>query len=268
MTCNKNRILTEGFSELQAKMILVRGFSSEEKLLRDKDFATILKRPISTINYNKNILRKYGILTKLNFLTPDGKVVFQKLKRHLNKMKRLRGHKLSGFFILEVPFQDFETVRDKYLKISNSPKHRGFRLDFKDCVILFYSPTKVFFYIPDIYGDSIDEIYASAYEEYISPMKGYLEQEFKSLRINNYEIASVQINHLAYQNHPLAEIFKEFNVQYASDRIGIDHSNGVAELETIHEKYSVEDMDKILDYEKCVRYANEYKSNRNERRRS
>ena len=33
----------------------------------------------------------------------------------------------------------------------------------------------------------------------------------------------------------------------------MDHSNGVPELETVHKKHSVRDMDKILDYENLVR---------------
>ncbi|MBS3122531.1 hypothetical protein J4434_06640 [Candidatus Woesearchaeota archaeon] len=253
MACNNTRNLTGGLSKAQAKIIMIRGFTKEENLLKQKDFAEVLKKPLTTVNYNIKVLRNKGLLTKLNNLTPDGKVVFQKLKGYLNNTRKLRGHKLSGEFILTEGYRDFELVRNKYLQISKSPKHRGFRVEFEECIVLFYSPQKICFYLPDVYGDSISEIYVEAYEKYISPLKKYLEQMFKGIMINQYEIASVTINHLAYQNHPLAEIFKQFNVRYASNRIEVDHSHGVAEFETIHKKHSLEDMDKILDYEKLIR---------------
>lgn len=253
MICKNFRSLTWGISEIQTKIVLLRGFIEEEKLLYQKDFAEHLKRPLTTINYNLTILKKKGLMTDLNFLTPDGKVVFQKLKGYLNNTKKLRAHKIFGKFILKEPYEDFENVRNKYLKISKSPKHRGFRVEFKDCVVLFYSSQKICFYLPDVYGDSIEEIHTVSYEKYIAPLKAYLEQMFKDLKIDPYEIASIQINHMAYLNHPLARIFKEFNAQYASDRLEVDHSHGTPELETVHKAHSVEDMDKILEYEKVVR---------------
>ena len=253
MTCNKICIRGGSFSEIQSKIILMRGFTPEENLLYQKDFAQQLKRPLTTINYNIQQLKKKGIFTDLNNLTPDGKLVLRKLKGYLNNTKKIRGHKLFGKFILREPYRDFESIKNKYLRISKSPKHRGFKLEFKDCVVLFYSPQKICFYLPEVFGDSIEEIYAEAYEQYINPLKNYLEQMFNSLKINEYEIASVTINHLALQNNSLAEIFKEFNVQYKSDRLEVDHSHGVAELETVHKKHSVRDLDMILDYEKLVR---------------
>jgi hypothetical protein len=248
-TCN----FTEGLSELQTKILLFRGFTKEENLLYQRNFREGLNKPLSTINYNIKVLRTKGLFTKSNLLTPDGKVVFQKLKRYLNNTKKLRAHKIFGQFILTELYRDFNKVRDKYLRISKSPKHKGFRVEFKDCVVLFYSPNKICYYLPDVYGDSISEIYAEAYEQYILPLKNYLEQMFLTLQINQYEIVSVTINHIALLNHPLAKIFKEFNVRYESDRIEVDHSHGVPELETVHKKHSVEDMNKILDYENLVR---------------
>jgi hypothetical protein len=251
--CNKFRNLTGGLSEIQAKIILIRGFTEEDKLLYQIDFSKLLRRPLSTVNYNIQVLKKKGYLTKLNFLTPDGKLVFQKLKEYLNNTKKLRGHKAFGEFILFEPYKDFEKVRNKYTLISKSSKHRGFRLQFKDCIILFYSPKKVCFYLPGIYADSIPEIYAEAYERYIQPLINYLEQMFPGLKVNQYEIATLTLNHVALQNHALAEAFKQFNVRYSSDRLEVDHSHGVAELETVHKKYAVEDMDKILTYEEVIR---------------
>jgi hypothetical protein len=249
---NINGIKVGGINELQSKIILMRGFIPEEELLTQKEISLVLKRPSSSINYNIKELRKKGLLTQLNYLTPDGKVVFLKIKVYHNNTKKLRAHKISGKFILKEPYRDFEEVRDKYIKISNG-KYFGFKLEVKDCTILFYTSNKICFILSSVYGDSIEEIFASAYETYIHPLKNHLEQIFESLKINNYEIASIQMNHFALQHHPLAEVFKEFNVNYSSDRLEVDHSHGVAELETVHKKHSVEDMDKILDYEKVVR---------------
>jgi len=248
----KIRILT-GYSGLQTKIILLRGFTSEETLLTQKEFANQLRRPLSSINYNVKSLKKKGILTRLNFLTPDGKVVFQKTKGYLDNTKKLRGHKIFGEFILTEDYKDFENVKDKYLKISNSPKHKGFKLEFKECVILFYSPRKINFYLPDVYGDGLSELYAVAYDDYIRPLQNYLGQIFPTLKINKHEIGSITINHLSFQHHPLAELFKELGIHYQSDRVEIDHSHGTPELETVHKQYSRMDMDKILDYEKLVR---------------
>lgn len=251
MTCKKIRNFTGGLSLLQAKIMMIRGFTSEENLLSQKDFSKQLKRPLSTINYNIVQLKKKGLLTNLNFLTRDGKVVFQKIKRYYNNTKKLRAHKILGKFILAEDYKDFESIRHKYLKISE--KHKGFKIEFKGYVVLFYTPKKIVFYLPDVYGDSIEEIYAEAYEQHIKPLEDYLQREFKGLRVDKYEIASITINHLALQNHPLAEIFKKFNVRYKSGRLEVDHSHGVAELETVHKKHCVEDMDKILEYENLVR---------------
>ena len=239
-------------SELQAKILLIRGFTDEGELLRQRNFAEQLKKPLTTTNYNVLVLKKKGYMTSLNNLTPDGKAIFLKLKRYLNNTKKLRGHKIFGTFMLSEAYVDFEKVKKKYLRISSSPKHKGFKLEFKECIILFYSPKKLCFYLPDVYGDGIAEIYAEAYEQYIFPLKNNLEQMFPTLKINQYEIASVTINHLAFQNHPLAEVFKEYGVRYKSDRIEVDHSE-TAELETVHKDTAVEDMDRILDYENWIR---------------
>ncbi len=253
MTCNKIRNFTCGLSALQAQILLLRGFTSEETLLYQKDIATQLKRPLSTINYNISVLRERGLWTKLNFLTPDGKTLFLKLKGYFEDTRKFRAHKIFGRFNLASEYKDFDSVRNKYLQISRSPKHSGFRINYNDCVVLFYSPTKICFYLPDVYGDSIEEIYAVAYEEYVKPLKDYLEKTFDNLKIDRHEICSVTLNHLAFRYHQLAKIFKEFNVQYASDRIEVDHSHGVPELETVHKETAVQDMDKILEYEKVVR---------------
>jgi len=252
MVRNDFRIQAGGLSELQAKILLVRGFTDEANLLLQKDFVRLLKKKATTISYAVKRLRKKELLTKTNFLTPDGKVVFQKLKDYHHSTKRLRAHKILGKFNLKEDYKDFGVVRDKYLQITNS-QYRGFRIEFKDCVILFYSPRRIVFYLPDVFGDDIAELYAEAYEKYILPLKSYLEQMFSGLRIDEYEICSVTICHLAFQNHPLAQLFKDFNVQYSSDRLEVDHSHGVAELETVNREHSVQDMDKILDYEKLVR---------------
>lgn len=253
MTCKNIRNCTGGLSELQSKIVMVRGFTNENNPMYQREFSEQLNKPLSTINYNIMVLKKKGLLTYSNYLTPDGKSVFLKLKEYLNNTRKLRAHRISGTFILREPYRDFEGVRDKYTKISKSPKHRGFRVEFENCLVLFYSPKKVFFYLPDVYGNSFADIDTEAYEKYIAPLKSYLEQLFENLQINEHEIASIQLQHVAYQNHSLAEVYKKFNVEYKSDRLQVDHSHGVPELETIHKKSSVEDMDKILDYEKLVR---------------
>lgn len=259
MTWKNIRNLTGGLPEIQTRILLLRGYTPEENLIYQREFAESLEKPLSTINYNIQVLRDRGLLTKLNYLTPDGKAVFLKLKDYINTTKKLRGHKASGTFILSTPYIDFEKVKGKFQRISKSPKHKGFRVEFKDCVVLFYSPTKIVFYLPDVYGEEISEIYVRLYEDYIVPLKGYLEQIFEGLFVDEYEIASVTINHLAFMNHPLANCFQEFKFRYSSDRIEVDHSHGVPELETVHKKYSVEDMDKIIDYEKLIRSSSSCK---------
>jgi hypothetical protein len=250
----KNGIYTGGFNNLQNQIILLRGFISEEILLSQTDISKELNRPLQSINYNIRELKKRNILDGLNFLTSKGKVVFLKMEGDLNNTKRLRAHKIFGTFILKEPYADFEKVRNKYLKISNSPTHKGFRLEFRNCITLFYTPTKILFYLPDIYIDEIPEVYVAAYEEYIAPLQGYLEELFPGIKISNYDLATITINHLAYMKHPLAECFNQFKVRYVSNRIEIDCSHNIPELETVHKKHSVEDMDKILEYEEFLRW--------------
>ncbi len=243
---------TGGISEIQAEIIDLRYRTPEKSLIRQKDYATALKRPLSTINYNILQLKKKEYMDALNYLTPAGKVVYQELNRYVNNTKKLRAHKMFATLHLAGAYHRFEEMRGKFERISPNWRHRGFKFKFKECIILFYSPTKICFYIPDIYGDSIDEIYAIAYDEYVGPLQEHLEKAF-DVKIDRWERGAVQINHLAFQNHPLANIFKEHNVQYKSDRIEIDHSHGIPELETVHKKTAVQDMDKILDYEKIIR---------------
>ena len=249
---SKIRIPTIGIHKLSAKIILIRGLTPESTLLSQKEIADYLKRPLSSVNYHILRLKEEGIFNEIMFLTPHGKVVFQKLVGCVQNTKKLRAHKIVGTFKLVLAYKDFSEVKNKYIKISNG-KYDGFRLDFNECVIIFYTPLKITYYLPCVYGDSISELYTEAYEKFIVPLKTYLETLFPSLKIDQYEIASICINHLALLNHPLAETFKKFNVQYASDRLEIDHSNVIPELETVHKETSVQDMDKILDYEKLIR---------------
>jgi DNA-binding MarR family transcriptional regulator len=253
MYSKKIRKHTGGLSELQTKILLLRGFTSEEVLLSQTEIAKQLTKSITTINYNIKSLREKGLITQLNYLTPDGKALFLKLKDSVNNTNKLRAHKISGKFILNEDYTDFDNVKNKYVRISSSPKHKGFKIEFRGCIILFYSPKTLMFYLPDIYADTIEQIYADAYEKYVLILESYLKQLFPNLKINTYEIASVTINHLAYTEHPLAQLFNELNVQYASDRLEIDHSHGVPELETIHKDYAVQDMDLVLEFEGLIR---------------
>ncbi len=253
MVWKKLRNSTGISNELQAQIILIRGLTDEGELLYQRHYANCLNKGISTINYNVVQLKKKGLMTDNNFLTYDGKSAFQKIKGYVNSTKKLRAHKIFGKLILAYPYSDFEKVRNKYKQISNNPKYKGFRFDFKGCMILFYSPKTIVYYLPDIFAESVEELHALAIDNYINPLISYLEKMFQGLKVNDYTQSEITMNHIAYQNHPLAELFKKHNKGYRSDRIHIDHSHGTPELETIHKKHAAEDMEKILEYEKIIK---------------
>lgn len=240
-------------NDLQMKIMLLRAYESEKNLLSQKDIAKRLNKPITTINYNISKLRKAGLLDKLNFLTDAGKGAIRKLGMVFKVGKKYRAHKLHGRFNLAAPFKDFDSYKNQYVRISKSAKYAGFRVEFNECIVFFWSETSITFYIPEVWGNSISEIHAEAYEQYIKPLQNYLQQMFKGLQISEYKQTSLEINHLAYVNHPLARLYKELGITYTSDRLMIDHSKGTPELETINQETAVQDMDRIEEYENSIR---------------
>ena len=83
-----------------------------------------------------------------------------------------------------------------------------------------------------------------------SKLKNLLEKEFKGIKIDGYNLATITTMHIAKMNTEIAKSFI-FNVgNYKSKKIEIDQSKGVPEIETIDPKTAVYDLEIIEEMEK------------------
>lgn len=125
--------------------------------------------------------------------------------------------------------------------------------------LIIFTPSTVQFHMPEFFGDE-NEVYNDAMQ-LLWDLIAYLENEYPGLRIGApKETARISRQELAKMNDSLAVEYDRTGqalgkkILYFSDRIKIDKSRGVPELETHHRIFAKEDLGKITElYEDVVR---------------
>jgi hypothetical protein len=126
-------------------------------------------------------------------------------------------------------------------------------------VLVMFTPSTVQFFMPEFYGDE-HEVYSEAME-LLWNVISYLEDIFPGLHIGQpKQVARIIRQEFARLNDALAIEYDrtgqelEKKILYISDRLKIDKSKGIPELETHHKIFAKEDLGRITKlYEDVVR---------------
>lgn len=126
-------------------------------------------------------------------------------------------------------------------------------------VMIIVTPSTVRFYMPEIYGDE-HEVYSDALD-LLFQVIGHLEESMPGLRLGNPECtAEISRQEVAKMGDPLAMEYESTGqamgkrIIYRSDRLAIDKSKGIPELELVHRAHAQDDLRKITGlYEDVIR---------------
>jgi hypothetical protein len=131
--------------------------------------------------------------------------------------------------------------------VEYSPKNwKGFRGHVVDCKVLF-TPNTVQFFPADVFSKVKDDVYGTVLKR-VEDAKKALEISHPGLVLGTPELVfRLEKQHLAVQYDPLSLLFRKANMRAKSDRLEIDASHGVPELETVGKQYAGEDLLKLFE---------------------
>lgn len=222
--------------------------------------------PKSTISRHTTELKKLGLITEKKIytfrpfeLTENAKVAISIfLTGDVGEMEQVvRGH---GFgFVCEV----LRRPRGLEERLNDGgwcefyPKNRvGYKKELSGCTVIF-NPRSVQFIPQEVYGASQDACFDVAYR-LVLRVQDFLQKEYAGLVLG--PVTVIYNQQYAHMFDPLAvEVLKtsmkeNVNLTYRSDRLAIDQSKKVPELETIHKVFSKDDLRKIYEfYEGLIR---------------
>lgn len=212
-----------------------------------------LNKPITSLNYHFTKLRKEGLLNEQNCLTDKGKKALRYLKQWDKTLdKKLRAHKIQvTLFLAKCP--DLQKIKNVVFTPFTNHRYDGLKCELKGCIVMFYSSKKAVAVIPDIYGNTDEEI-ASAVSDFASQLIGVIESEFEGLKIDNFKVAKFSSMHVAILDSVIAESFLIENKHcYSNGRLAIDSSHGRNELEAESCDTALEDIEILVKYENLTR---------------
>ena len=137
------------------------------------------------------------------------------------------------------------------------PKNRvGYKKELWGCTVIF-NPRSVQFIPQEVYGASADACFDAAYR-LVLEVQDFLQKEYNGLVLG--PITVIYNQQYAHMFDPLTVEFlktsmkENVNLTYRSDRLAIDQSKKVPELETVHKTFSKDDLRKICEfYEGLIR---------------
>lgn len=242
MNCNTNKLLHEKLRKRKGKLV-----------------------PKPTISRHTKKLEKLGLLKqRIEFnvrpfeLTERGKnriSIF--LTRGVDFAGNVRGHRF-GFVckILRAP-KDLRVRLEKGGWVVFYPKNReAHKNRLWGCTVIF-NPRSVQFMPPEVYASSGDAAFDEAYR-LVLKVREHLNSEYPGLVLG--PDTAIYGQEYARMFDPLAmeylktSLKEGVNLTYKSDRLAIDLSKKLPELETIHKAHSKDDLRKITEfYEDLVR---------------
>jgi len=137
------------------------------------------------------------------------------------------------------------------------PKNRvGYKMRLWGCNVVF-NPRSVQFIPQEVYGASQDACFDVAYR-LVLRVQDFLQEEYPGLVLG--PVTVIYNQQYARMFDPLAVEYlktsmkENVNLTYRSDRLAIDQSKKVPELETTHKVFSKDDLRKITElYEGLIR---------------
>ena len=265
---NTKRKFWSGFSRLDFEILIAIAMDANtNKQLHEKLRKRKRKNvPKSTISRHTTKLKKLGLISQKKTynirpfeLTEKAKVAISIfLTRGAEEVETVvRGHAF-GFKceILRKPRDLEERLRgggwgEFY------PKNRvGYKKELWGCTVIF-NPRSVQFIPQEVYGASPDACFDVAYR-LVLQVQDFLQKEYHGLVLG--PITVIYNQQYAHMFDPLAVQFlktsmeENVNLTYRSNRLAIDLSKKVPELETIHKVFSKDDLRKICQfYEGLIR---------------
>jgi len=167
---------------------------------------------------------------------------------------RIRAHDL--FFVVDIlkKPRSFERRLKQNNWIAFYPaNYRAWRKKIAKANLVF-KPRVLEIYLADIYAPTPQKATAEAIKLVLEIIEE-LEEEYPGLRLGRpTEVARLVKQHYAIEYDPLAILFHTQGRSYRSERIHIDHSKGIPELEVVHNLHAGEDICKIVRfYEEIIR---------------
>lgn len=199
------------------------------------------------------LIRKIGKSPAIYELLPRGKhtiVTFLVPSREAT----IRSHDLKMISdIIRKP----KAFEQKLLKSNWVEYHTYTYSGYKNMVgttLVLFTPHKVQFILEEFYSDDVRINMDRALKEVLGVIR-LLEKRYRGLRISQpTELARIISQEHAIQRDPVAVEFKKssindgINYTYKSERLKVDASKGVPELETHHKIYAIEDLERIMRF--------------------
>ena len=215
--------------------------------------AVILKKSKSTISEHISKLIKEGYLTNEKELTFKGREAVRFFSGgHVSTnagLLRVRSHDL----VFKLPISsDSSVFRDKVVNkgswvevcLNNWVKYVR---HFEDGVKVHVTPKSVLFYLPELLGVEVEAVYNRALS-LVFHYKRFLESKYDIVLGSPEVIAEVQSNHLAFKWDVFANLCRDNGVTFNGDRLTVDHSKGVPELEAVSPVFARDDLRSIFDF--------------------
>jgi len=222
--------------------------------------------PKSTISRHTTKLKKMGLITQKKIfnlrpfeLTEKAGVAISIFltKGEEVEWNLVRGHAF-GFVckILRKPGGLEERLKDGGWGEFYPRNRVGYKKNLWGCTVIF-NPRSIQFIPEEVYTASQDAAFDVAYR-LVLKVQDYLQEEYEGLVLG--PVTAIYNQQYARMFDPLAVEFlktsmkENVNLTYRSDRLAVDLSKKVPELETIHKVFSKDDLRKICEfYEGVIR---------------
>ncbi len=250
LPASNKKIITKKsqLKEVHFKILLLKS-----KFTPDVKIAEIVNKSKSTVSEHISKLIRKGYLTIDKQLTSKGKRACSVFLRGYEKQNRrvikIRAHDLA----FRAPIVRLGSVNDRIKSQgnwveTNLKNWTKFIRHFSDGVKVHVTPKSVLFYLPELIGSQPETVFNEALSIVLNYSK-FLESEFPGLRLGKPDvIAEVQSNHLAIEMDVFARLCAEHGITFNGERLTVDHSKGVPELEATHKDFARDDLRTIFDF--------------------
>jgi len=239
------------FSANELKVFFTIASKKEGGLLTKTAIAKASCLPVSTTNDITTRFKEWGLINPQFDFTDKGK----KVLRYFNQWdktfeRKLRVHDVQVVLFLSGVSDGFDGLRGVVFSPFTNNRYRGLKAELVGCKVLFYSQKKAVAVLPELYGDSDDEV-AGAAVSVVGDLVRVLESEF-GVGVSDFKIARYSCMHVAVLDSVIAEQFILRTGRICQGRVTADKSHGRYELEATGER-ALEDVEVLVKYEDLAR---------------
>lgn len=239
------------------KLVLLRiGANLGGEILNQTMLSKEFNVPITTLNYHITKLKGEGLIDSNLKLTKRGISAFKYLWDNEDKSK-LRAHNIQvQFNVVRCPGNFPKCFLNEVHKPMSNKKYRGLKTILGNMTIMFYTPTKISCVLPDVYGDTPQDI-VGGIQMIVPEIIKILEEEFSGIKINDYSISKIQTIQVAILDSFYAKKVALGNFTYEGKEIAVDESHGRPEIEVTNPSNAFEGIEILIELErKFKEYAN------------